>query len=146
MLPATASPRADGNGCELTLGEGLTLRSTATARGAVTVVVRADAIRLSVAGGVGAALDTDGGRGTAVDAHGGRGASNVIPAHVSEVRDVANGLLVSVDAGARLTVLVPRAYQDGTRPEVGDAVELEVPRSAVHVIPTPTPDATESRA
>ena len=126
VVSATARPTTDGAGCEVTLTDGLTLRSAAVAQGPVVVVVRADAIRLSRPAATGG--EASAGRE--------RPACDLVVAHVLEVRDVASGLLVSVDAGG-LTVLVPRAYADGARPSVGDDVKLAVPHGAVHVIPGP---------
>ena len=117
VLPATARP-APGGGCEVTLTDGLALRAQADAQGAVTVVVRADAIVVR-APGAGAAA---------------RAADNVVAARVVSARGTATGRLVCVDAGD-LTALVPRAYGDGLRPTPGAAVELVIPAASVHVIP-----------
>ena len=117
VLPATARP-APGGGCEVTLTDGLTLRAQADAQGAVTVVVRADAIVVR-APGAGAAA---------------RSADNVVAARVVSARGTATGRLVCVDAGD-LTALVPRAYGDGLRPTPGATVELVIPAASVHVIP-----------
>ena len=134
VLPASARPAADGAGCEVTLADGLTLRSAAVAQGPVTVVVRADAIRLTGAG------ETVGGGGV----RHGFSERNLVAARIVELRDVAGGLLVSVDAGD-LVVLVPRAYAVGARPRVGDAVQLDVPCGGVHVIPEPASGVAGSR-
>jgi ABC-type sugar transport system ATPase subunit len=128
VLPATARPTADGAGCEVTLGDGLTLRSDAVTRGPVTVVLRADAVRLRGSAAAAAAAGDEAGAARV------RSHRDLVAAHVVKVRGVAHGLLVTVDAGG-LTVLVPRAYADGARPRVGEVVELDVPRGAVHVIP-----------
>ena len=151
VLVATARPVADG-GCEVTLAGGLVLRSACRARGAVTAVVRADAIvARPVGAGAGAGADAVVARpataganagaaaGHAVAGHAAAGtrlADNVVAARVVDVRPTATGRLISVDAGG-LTVLVPRAYGGGFEPAPGAAVELAIPAAAVHVIPTP---------
>jgi len=54
--------------------------------------------------------------------------------------DVDADRLVAVDVGG-LTVLVPRAYDNGFRPAPGAAVELVIPAAAVHVVPASPVDA-----
>jgi ABC-type sulfate/molybdate transport systems ATPase subunit len=119
VLPATARP-APGGGCEVTLADGLALRAQCHAQGAVTVVVRADAIVVRAPGAGGGAVACS--------------ADNVVAARVVSARGTATGRLVCVDAGD-LTALVPRAYGDGLHPAPGAAVELVIPAASVHVIP-----------
>jgi ABC-type Fe3+/spermidine/putrescine transport system ATPase subunit len=148
VLPATARP-APGGGCDVTLTDGLVLRAQAGAEGAVTVVVRADAIvvRAPGAGAGGGAGADSGGRspvarpaapGLAVGAEASQLADNVIAARVVNVRGTATGCLLSIDAG-KLTALLPRAYGDGLRPAPGVAVEIVIPAAAVHVMPDRQP-------
>jgi hypothetical protein len=156
VLAATARPAADG-GCEVTLADGLVLRAACSARGAVTAIVRADAIvaRLVGAGegtgpagatGLVGAAGSLPAAGANVDAAAGHAASdprladNVVAARVVDVRPTATGRLVAVDVGG-LTVLVPRAYDHGFRPAPGAAVELVIPAAAVHVVPASPVDA-----
>ena len=115
----TAGCCEDGFGCEVTLADGLRLRSTVDAEGPVTVVVRSEAIRVSRAeqGGV---------------AEPGR-----IVGRIVDIRDATSGVLVSVDVGG-LKALAPRACTDGERFRVGDRVELHIPPAAVHVVPEAT--------
>jgi ABC-type sugar transport system ATPase subunit len=135
VLAATARPAADG-GCEVTLADGLTLRSACFAQGAVTAVVRADAIVVRSAA-AGEKADADAGHAASAS----RLADNVVAARVVDVRPTATGCLVSVDVGG-LTVLVPRAYDSGFGPTPGAAVELVIPAAAVHVIPASSVDVT----
>ena len=159
VLAATARPAADG-GCEVTLAGGLMLRAAGFAQGAVTAIVRADVLVARPAGagpgsaGAAGAADAAGAGGSLpaaagenADADAGRVASdvrladNVVAARVVDVRPTATGCLVSVDVGG-LTVLVPRAYDNGLGPTLGTAVELVIPAAAVHVIPTSPVDPT----
>jgi molybdate transport system ATP-binding protein len=165
VLAATVRPAADG-GCEVTLAGGLVLRAqsaprasaTSGAQGAVTVVIRSDAIVArpasagegagpGPAGAAGAGGSLSAAAGEKADADAGHAASdsrladNVVAARVVDVRPTATGRLASVDVGG-LTVLVPRAYDNGFRPTPGAAVELVIPAAAVHVIPTSSADVT----
>jgi ABC-type sugar transport system ATPase subunit len=170
VMAATAHALA-GGGCEVTLADGLVLRAqsasravaTSGAQGAVTVVIRSDAIvarpasasagegagpgPAGAAGAAGAGGSLPAAAGEKADADAGHAASdsrladNVVAARVVDVRPTATGRLASVDVGG-LTVLVPRAYDNGFRPTPGAAVELVIPAAAVHVIPTSSADVT----
>ena len=136
VLPATARP-APGGGCEVTLTDGLALRAQAEAQGAVTVVVRADAIVVRAPGAgtlVARPAESAAAAAVTIAARTARPADNVVAARVVSARGTATGRLVCVDAGD-LTALVPRAYGDGLRPTLGAAVELVIPAASVHVIP-----------
>jgi molybdate/tungstate transport system ATP-binding protein len=138
VLPATARPTSGGSGgssgsCEVTLAGGLMLRARSAARGAVTVIVRADAIVVRPA------RPAPGGRPEADPPN-----VNVVTARVTAARATSTGCLVSVDA-AGLTALVPRAYGDGFEAAPGAAVELVIPVECVHVIPAePTMPAAQA--
>jgi hypothetical protein len=99
------------------------------------------------AGAAGAGGSLPAAAGEKADADAGHAASdsrladNVVAARVVDVRPTATGRLASVDVGG-LTVLVPRAYDNGFRPTPGAAVELVIPAAAVHVIPTSSADVT----
>ncbi len=163
VLPGTARSLGNGDGCEVTLADGLVLRAAGTARGAltargpvtahgpVTAVVRADGIVLRRAkaddhlpvAGADAPLAGSHGRPPEPDSRSAGSATspadNVVAAHVVDVRETANGRLVAVDAGG-LSVFVPRAYGDGVEAAPGAAVELVVPAAAVHLIPDGHPE------
>ena len=113
VLPAQAEK--NGGGCRVRLEDGTVLDAALPARGAVTVVVRADRIIV---------------REKDAACSSGR---NVVDAHVVGVRAMSAGWLVELDAGG-LVAFVPRAYAVERALSVGAPVTLEIPVAAVHVI------------